>query len=205
MPLSCFPPALFVLVFALSPFRLALFRLFQSAPCLFSLFAFSRAPPFPRRPVRPSLFVNRAPASFLLSLLQGFPFSFYIPLICSVLACSSLQILFFSRIIYTAHPSLLFTPTPFPLLRSKPFARFLLSACTLFALFLRPVLFAPFAMPGLVFPTENAARAFSRFLRKTKEGAWPSLFTVPYCFSCPPQSTAAGIFPRWRCALPKSY
>ena len=174
-------PALFVLVFALSPFLLALLGLFQSAQRPPSRLYCSGARLPVKHPLRtcpPRLGKARA---FLLSLLQGFPFSFYIPLICSVLACSSLRILFFSRINYTAaHPSLRFSPP-----RVFPFARLP---------FMHRLLSSRLFLPA-VFP----------FLCKTKEGAWPSLFTVPCCFSYPPQSTAAGISPRWRCALPAFY
>lgn len=103
-----------------SPFPPALLGLFQSAHACFPFLRFPKHTPFPRRPVRLPLFVKRAPAFFLLSLLQGFPFSFYIPLICSVLACSSLQILFFSRINYAAHPSPSLHQRPFPFSEANP-------------------------------------------------------------------------------------
>ena len=163
-------PALFVLVFALSPFLLALFRLFQSAPCLFSLFAFSRAHPLPRRPVRLPLFVNRAPASFLLSLLQGFPFSFYIPLICSVLACSSMQILFFSRINYTAaHPSpSLYTNALFPSPK-QTLCAFSLVRLHSFCLVLTPCPVCAVCYARFGFPNGKRRPRFLPFLCKTKD------------------------------------
>lgn len=153
--------------------------------------------------VRPGS-VKRAPSRYLFC--SDFFFSFCIHFICFVFSCSSMQILFFSRINYAAHPSPSLHQRPFPFSEANPLRVF---SCPL-ALFL-PCSYALSCLRRLLCPVWFSQRKtpprprFLPFFAQNKRGRLALFFTVPYCFSCPPQSKAAGIFPRWRCALPAFY
>lgn len=137
------------------------------SPCLFSLFAFSRAYPLPKAPCSSAFVCKTCPR---LSSCYLFYRDSLSPFISPYLLCP--RLFFFANLVFLPHKlrRSSFPPRVFPFAR-LPITHRLLSSR----------LFLP---------------AVSPFLCKTKEGAWPSLFTVPCCFSYPPQSKAAGIFPR---------
>lgn len=173
-------------------------------------FPFLRFPehPLPKAPCS-SVFVCK-PRPGLLPVISftGIPFLLLYP---PYLLCS--RLFFYANLVFLPHklhrrssfPPLYtnaLSPSPkqtlcaFSLVRLQSLC-LVLTPCPVCA-----VCYARFGFPN---GKRRPARAFSRFLRKTKEGALALFFTVPYCFSCPPQSKAAGIFPHWRCALPAFY
>ena len=186
-------------------------RFFSSvsiSPCLFSLFVFSRTYPLPKAPCSSALVCKTRPGFLPVISFTGIPFLLLYP---PYLLCS--RLFFYANLVFLPHklhrrssfPPLYtnaLSPSPkqtlcaFSLVRLQSLC-LVLTPCPVCA-----VCYARFGFPN---GKRRPARAFSRFLRKTKEGALALFFTVPYCFSCPPQSKAAGIFPHWRCALPAFY